>query len=311
MALKLRTPEHIQSLPGYVAKVDPKKTPLSRILAYYYIRPFEMQCALCGTRHMDGCVVELENHSVTSIGHICGGHFGDKFSEEKRKFSESERRPELIKKMAETSAKLSSIHFQLEDQKYRAATLAQRHANFATMFPDLCKELTRRAINNQHGVFKYTELSEEQIDEEKAAHPYKTRDELRVKEEFKGSVSGYKFPSINLSFSDGIRRFFSQANNFSDLTSRATMSMQDLTKWTNWGEDLDAEVAALASAIKVGEEFFSDENFQLFQLLPVTTQTRNKLKCTDPATLDRPLIAAPLVLAPVSSSGRHSAPAQE
>jgi hypothetical protein len=58
---KLRTPEDIQALPGYIPKIDPRVTPLKRILDYYYIRPFEIKCGLCGKTHMDGCIVELEN----------------------------------------------------------------------------------------------------------------------------------------------------------------------------------------------------------------------------------------------------------
>lgn len=283
---KLRTPEDIHRLPGYLSKVNPDQTPLQRIIQYYYIRPFDIQCALCGKHHMDGCIVELENGKLTNIGHICGDRFGERFSEEKRKFSESERKPELIKKLVGTSDKLSSMHFQFEDLKHRAGTLARRGDNFSEMFPDLHKELFRRALNNQHRVTTSVELSEKEITEAKAAAPYKSRDELRFRDVEKGTIRGHRFPAINWSLNDGVRSVFIEANKFAELTPRS-MSMQDLTKWANWSDDLDEKISAVSSAIKEGEEFFSSENFRLFELLPATLATQKKLKSFSLRTLDQ------------------------
>jgi hypothetical protein len=282
---KLRTPDDIQRLPGYLPKIDPDQTPLKRIVDYYYIRPFEIKCALCGASHMDGCIVELENGRITNIGHICGRHFGERFAEEKRKFSESQRKPELIKKMVEASTRLSAMHFELQELKHRAGAMARRAQNFTKLFPDLHKELFRRAVNNQHRVSVSVELSEEEIDEAKASNPHNARADLRFREEDKGVLRGHKFPAIDWSFKEGVRVLFIEADKLVDLSPRS-MSMQDLTKWANWSEDLDEAVARVVSAIKEAEEFFTRESFELFQFLPSTTGTRDKLKSFNLATLD-------------------------
>jgi hypothetical protein len=307
--LKLRTPENIQAIPGHVAKVDPKVTPLSHILQYYYIRPFEIHCALCGKAHMEGCIVQLVNGHITNIGHICGARFGDKFSLEKQKFSESQRKPDLIRKMTDASTKLSKLHFELENYRHQCGALARRQENFGRMFPELRQVLTRRALNNQAVVFKSIELSEEQIDEEKAAQPHKSREDLRYKEELVGTVRGYRLPTFDWSISEGLRKFFREANQFSELNPRA-MSMQDLTKWTNWCEDMDEAIAQIVSAIKEGEEFFIQENFQLFQYLPATPDTVKKLKVLTLSALDGPTIMeAPQRVEP-SPKSQKRAPGQ-
>jgi hypothetical protein len=152
----------------------------------------------------------------------------------------------LIKKLVEANAKLSSMHFQLQELKHRAGAMARRAQNFTKLFPDLHKELSRRAVNNQHRVSVSVELSKEELDEAKAANPYKTRDELRFKEEDRGSVRGFKFPTINWSFKDGLRSIFIEANEFAGLSPRS-MSMPDLIKWANWGDDLDEAIATVVS----------------------------------------------------------------
>jgi hypothetical protein len=283
--LKLRTPEDIQCLSGYVPEIDPAQTPLKRIVDYYYLRPFEIKCALCGASHMDGCIVELENGRLTNIGHICGKHFGERFAEEKRKFNESRRKPELIKKMIEASTRLSSMHFELQELKHRAGAMARRAQNLTKLFPDLHKELFRRAVNNQYGVSVSVELSEEELDDAKASNPHKIRADLRFREEGKGALRGHKLPAIDWSFREGVRSLFIEAEKFVNLSPRS-MSMQDLTKWANWSEDLDEAIARLVSANNEAEEFFTRENFQLFQFLPLTTEARDKLKSFNLAMLD-------------------------
>jgi hypothetical protein len=293
---KLRTPEDIQALPGYMDKVDPKLTPLSHIIEFYYIRPFQIQCGLCGKFHMEGCIVKLENGAITNIGHICGDRFGEKYALEKAKFSETTRKPSLIKKMTEISAKLSALHFHLEDQKYQLRATIRRKENFFKLVPTLRSELVRRAMNNQAQVFKSIELSGTEIEEAKAAQPHIPREELRYRQQLVGTIRGYRLPSLD----SGMNKFFSEVAQFTELNPRG-MSMPELSRWSNWGDDMDDTLAAIRNAINEGEEFFSKENLELIQCLPMTSDVLKKLKNLTLSALDA---------ATVSDGSQPSSPPQ-
>lgn len=285
---KLRIPEDIQKLDHYVKGVNPKYTPLKRIITYYYIGPFEINCGLsgCGKSHMEGCLVELENGDVTNIGHVCGAKFGARFEEEKRKYGEAKYKPELIRKIADQQSKLNLIQFNLAEQKHRSEDLVRRWENFGSMFPELRQELFRRALNNRDKVFKSVELAKEEIDDLMAANPFQSREELRFKEVLVGVIRGFKFPAIDWSINGGQRKLFREIEAFADLTPQS-MRMRDLFRWSNWCEDLPGVIAALESSLREGDEFFSQYNFELFELIPGKSDTRNKLKTLTVSVLDR------------------------
>lgn len=296
----IKTPGDIQSLPNYVAKVDPEATPLNRIIDYYYIRP-DIQCALCGKWHLEGCIVELVDKfkSVTNIGHICGGKFGEKFAEERRKFSESVRRPELTKKLVEGASKVSAMSLHLESLKHRANLASLRTDKFAKLFPSVYRQVARLAINNQAAIYESLERTKDEIDEAHAANPHVTRESLRIKEEYRGAIKGYKSPSMDWSFGNGVRKVFIEANKFTELIPR-TMTMQDLTKWANWYDDFDEALRYSTTAIEQGEEFFSKENFVLFCYLPGAEEFHTKLKSLRANDLDMAPLHSPQMSYPTA-----------
>jgi Fe-S-cluster formation regulator IscX/YfhJ len=289
---RLRTPEDIENLNGYVAKVDPLLNPLSRIIDHYYIRPFEIQCGLCGRPHMDGCIVELTDRKVTNIGHICGAKFGDRFDQERRKNYDTVVRPRLIQAVSQAQAKFASDQFRLHEIRLLCNDKAILTAEFGRMFPSLFDSLKRRAANNRADVSESEQRSKEEIEDLMAANPFSSRESLAFKETFRGTIRGFKFPLVDWSMSGGLRQIFNDLEKFIDIKPR-NLSVTDLQRWAHWAEDFDGNLARVTVAIAEAENFFSSLNFQLFAFLVPSNAIKVRLRSLRVQDIGRPIPISP------------------
>lgn len=268
---RLRTPEDIEKLPGYIPKVDPEANPLNRILEHYYIRPFEIKCGLCGKVHMDGCIVELADLKITNIGHICGAKFGERFQQERTKNYENVYKTRLIQTITQAQARLAADQFKLHAASLLAGDHGRRNDDFEKMFPGLPATLRRRAFGNISKVNESVERSKEEIDDLMAANRFQSRDDLAFKEKYVGTISGFRFPMHDWSMAAGLRKLFTQLAKFSDLKPRS-LSMADLQNWAHWAEDFDDNLGRTKIGIEDGNNFFTTSNFQLFAVLAPSDQ---------------------------------------
>lgn len=277
---RLRTAEDIEKLEGHVTKVDPLANPLNRIIEHYHIHPFYIKCGLagCGTSHMEGCLVELADLSITNIGHVCGARFGERFELEKRKSYDTEHKPRLIQTITQTQARLAANQLKLHEASLLARDHGQRFHDFTRMFPNVAENLRRRASGNNAKVNESVERTKEEIDDLMAANRFQNRDELGFKEQYVGTISGYRFPSYDWSMSSGLRKLFHDLTKFHELKPRTGMSMSDLQRWANWAEDFDENLARTMLAIEDGNNFFTVPNFQLFAVLAPSDAMKARLR---------------------------------
>lgn len=276
---RLRTSEDIEKLEGHVTKVDPLANPLNRIIEHYYIHPFSIKCGLsgCGQTHMEGCLVELEDLSITNIGHICGKRFGEKFDRERKKNYETVYKPRLLQTVIQAQDRLAAHQFRLSEAGHLANDLANRSSDFRRMFPDVMETLQRRAHNNISDVTKSVARSKKEIDDLMAANPFQSRESLAFKEEHVGIISGFRFPIYDWSMVAGLRKLFNELAKFSDLNPR-TLQMAELQHWAHWAEDFDKNLGQTMKAIEDGKKFFSTANFQLFSLLAPSSTMKVRLQ---------------------------------
>lgn len=290
---RLRTPEDIANLEGHVTKVDPLAIPLNRIIQHYYIHPFSIKCGLsgCGQTHMDGCLVELADLRITNIGHICGARFGEKFKLEKRKNYETEYKPRLVQMITQAQARLVAEQFKIQEVRHQASDLGQRSIDFARMFPGLVETLRRRAFSDISNVSESVERSKEEINDLIAANPFQSRDALAFKENYVGTISGFRFPMHDWSMSTGVRKLFKELGTFSDLKPRS-LSMADLQRWAHWAEDFDVNLGKTMKGIDDGKNFFSATNFQLFAVLAPSETIKAQLRSLQLSDIRSPRPAA-------------------
>lgn len=98
----IKSAADLQKIHGYKYGIDPVREPLKKILQLYHVPP-KLQCGLsgCHSWHIDGYLVELENGSLTNVGHICGTGFGDKFEAERTQYLDTILRPQLLQAVRE------------------------------------------------------------------------------------------------------------------------------------------------------------------------------------------------------------------
>jgi hypothetical protein len=305
MMRRLRTADDIEKLEGHVTKVDPLANPLNRIIEHYYIHPFYIKCGLagCGQSHMEGCLVELADLSITNIGHVCGARFGERFELEKRKNYDTEYKPRLIQSITQAQAKLAADQLKLHEASLLARDHGQRINDLTRMFPGLVENLRRRAFGNTAKVNESVERTKEEIDDLMAANRFQNRDELGFKEQYVGTISGFRFPSYDWSMSSGLRKLFHDLTKFYELKPRS-LPMSDLQRWAHWAEDFDENLARTMIGIEDGNNFFTVPNFQLFAVLTPSDAMKARLRTLKVSDICAPL-AAPSNLPRPSSTPKR------
>lgn len=284
--LRIRNASDIINLKGFVAKVDPEVNLLSHIVDSYDIRPAIIKCALCGQEHMDGRIIALAGGGVTNIGNICGKKFGEKYVRALEQYRASLTLPVLRQKMIEGRSKIDSLQLQLLSLQNKTEDIAERVRRFGELFPDTYSGLRRRAIENRFEVYESIERSKDEIDDLMAANPFQNRESLKIKEAYRGTVTGHRFPDTDWSSMQSAMRLFREASEFVDLNSQQ-MSMPAMRRWANWLDDFDANVQGIEQSLDEGNRFFTRANFVLFALLPATGDVQARLKNFTLEELDR------------------------
>lgn len=289
---RLRTAEDIEKLEGHVTKVDPLANPLNRIIEHYYLHPFSIKCGLsgCGQTHMESCLVELKDLSITNIGHICGARFGERFEQEKQKNYDNEYKPRLLKTILQAQARLAADQFKLQEYGHSASDLARRSSDFTKMFPGLLETLRRHAFDNISDVSESVERSKDEIADLMAANPRQSRDALAFVEKRVGIINGFRFPTHDWSVSAGLRKLFTELAKFSDLKPRS-LPMADLQRWAHWAEDFDDNLGKTVKGIEDGTNFFSPANFQLFAILAPSDAMKARLRTLQVSEISPPRTA--------------------
>lgn len=98
--VRLESWDDVLSRPGFVAKIDPKKTKPESIIGSYALFPF-LPCGLCLTEHGKGYLVATSDGRETNIGKDCGKkHFDVEFKRMAKTFDQElrskERREALV-----------------------------------------------------------------------------------------------------------------------------------------------------------------------------------------------------------------------
>lgn len=188
------SPAELRKLPGYVAQVDPKVLGLRRIVWPYHFRS-KLQCALtnCRAHHNEGVIVELEDGTISNIGHVCGGHrdkFSTKFHDEMRKLSESRRREEMMPLLLDR-AKLQSIEQVARNAYTEGKKWVSRMRAFAMLHPSISAEVARRhGMGVSMAVTEIVRRSEKEIEDVVASGLFRTAEAAQYKEVQKGVIKG-------------------------------------------------------------------------------------------------------------------------
>ena len=276
----LKTPQDITSLDGFVDKVDPSNTPLSHIVQSYYIHPHEIKCSLtgCGTIHKDGYIVMLTNKSVTNIGHVCGKRFGQRYEHALLKYFESINRPALLQTVTEGLSKVGAQQLELHSMQLRCRELRKLLSAFESLFPDTYTALRRRAYNNTSQVHESENRSKAEIDDLLAINPYQPREKVAIKEVLRGEIRGYKFPIVDWNSENGTFSVLSRVDKFLELNPQHLPGTKHLVGWGIWLQSFDDSIRQVKTAIEDGNQFFTEQNFRMFEYLSASPVTKAKLQ---------------------------------
>lgn len=188
------SPAELRKLPRYVSQADPKVLGLRRIIWPYHFRS-DLQCALtnCRAHHKDGVIVELEDGSISNIGHVCGGHrdkFSTRFHDEMQKLSESRRREEMMRLLL-NRAELQSIEQAARNAYTEGKKWVSRMQAFAKLYPEISAEVARRhKMGVSMAVTEIVKRSEKEIEDVVASGLFRTAEAARYKEIQKGALKG-------------------------------------------------------------------------------------------------------------------------
>lgn len=260
----LKRPEDIIGMKGYVPRIA-EVAAVKRIVRYYDLRPFEIACSLCGKAHMDGRIVELEDSAISNIGHICGKKLKN-YDEADRRYQDSLGRPILLAKLKEGKLAIDTLQLRADAVRNRLRVENARFSQFEKLFPRLAQQLRRRALDNDARVYESQVRSSAEIDDLMAANPFQTRESLQIKEVFRGTIEGHRFPDTAWTGSAGAYALFDELLRFPDL-DLSKLSLAHLSQWSAWYDQFQGRLEQLAKVAQDGNAFFSIKNFELFASL--------------------------------------------
>ncbi|WP_157627583.1 hypothetical protein [Burkholderia gladioli] len=274
----VRNAADLRNLPGYVERVNPAEVGLKQIIRPYEFK-YEIRCALtnCGRPHKDGVIVQLEDGSISNIGHICGADenkFSTKFTIEMQVMSNARRREELLPRL------LDRVSLQqIEDRARVASDMGRRAAALVLAFRDMCpdvfRELQRRVgAGESLAVSDVVERSESEIGDLIASGQARNRSEARYKEVVKGHIAGTSVLALSQTKLDALER---RARSLLAADPQAA-KIDELQKLYHEATYLPEDIAAVASQAEAAGVFFAPANFELMTYLPASNETKARLK---------------------------------
>lgn len=278
MCRTVRTPADLRNLPGYVDRVDPKRTALRRIIWPYSFKS-EIACALtnCRTPHKDGVIIELEDGSISNIGNVCGADddkFSTKFSTELLAMAEARRREQLTPRLLDRAGlqKIESDVRAICDGAYQWVRLC---AAFESFCLEADRELRRKLTAGENfAVTEVSERSEAEISEVIASGQARSRSEARYKQTVKGMIRGTSVLRLSES------RLISLERRARALLSADPLAadISELQRLFNETVHLPMEVRDVEEACRAGATFFSSENFELMSDLALPPRAKAVLR---------------------------------
>ena len=283
----IKSAADLQKIKGYRYDIDPTREPLKKILQHYYVTP-TIQCGLSGCHrwHNEGFLVELENDTLTNVGHICGAGFGDKFEAERIHYMDTIIRPQVLQTVRDGIIKLKSMQTQINNLSDVANRISSRKSEFRRRFPEASKNLDRRAGNGDLMVMDSIERTRDEIENILATNPHQNRDSLRFREVEKGRIAGLQLFSFNIRESIS-QELVSKAQELLALDINAQiLKTTELIQWESWLNMLQERFEDATSFVKKAEEFFSEGNYQLIASFPLLPKESFMLKQIKTASLD-------------------------
>ncbi|TDN58987.1 hypothetical protein [Paraburkholderia sp. BL10I2N1] len=289
----VRTPADLRNLPGYVEKVNPAQVGLRRVIWPYGFAS-ETHCALtnCGTLHKAGVIIELEDGTVSNIGHVCGADkdkFSSKFTAEMLKLSESRRREAMLPILLDRPA-LERTEREVRAAYHEAENWVRRIAAFASVCPEADWELRRRISGGASmAVVDVVERSESEVRDLIASGLASNRAAARYKEVEKGVIRG----SAALSLSE--RRITSLWRRADALLAAdpQAVDIAGLQKLFNESVHLPEDARRVLEECEAARVFFTPANFALMAMLPMSPAARGVLNALTIDKLDNSVVQLP------------------
>ena len=275
--LHIRSEKQLHNLPGYTKDINPLNEPQLTIIGHYTLRP-AIPCGIksCHKKHNHGVVLALSENRVTNVGHICGGHFGERYQTAFKSYSDQYIRPPAIQKLAELKSRLATMQMALHDMRTQTNQLCGRIQAFRERYPKLGDELVRRANNGNDRVTVSVRRSSEEMDTVMAASPGRKRDELLYREELRGRIAGLKIFATKLR-DHIVTGFVDKAEQLRD-TEIPGLSTEKLLALENWAEDFDERLSEAKALLTMGENFFSRTNLDLLAHLAIGREQAEDLR---------------------------------
>ncbi|WP_109479667.1 hypothetical protein [Paraburkholderia sp. C35] len=283
----VRTPADLRNLPGYVEKVNPAQVGLRRVIWPYGFLS-ETHCALtnCGALHKAGVIIELEDGTISNIGHICGADkdkFSSKFTAEMLKLSESRRREAMLPMLLDRPA-LEGTERKVRAAYHQAEIWVRRIDAFIESCPEAVRELRRR-INSgaSMAVFDVVERTESEVDDLIVSGQARNRATVRYKETQKGVIRGATALSLT---EQRISSLWRRADALLAADPQA-IEIAGLQKLFNESVHLPEDAKRIVDECEAARLFFTTENFALLAMLPMSQNGRDVLNALTVGKLDK------------------------
>jgi hypothetical protein len=287
------TPAALKNLPGYVEKVNPALVGLRRVIWPYSFRS-ETHCALtnCGTPHKTGVIIELEDGTISNIGHICGADadkYSTKFSDEMLKMSASRLREAMMPLLLDRGA-LQNIEQQARTAYHAGEKWLHRRLAFAALFPDVAKDVNRRYVSGSSmAVVDVIERSPSEISELVAAGQFHNRAEARYKQVEMGAIRG----SGVMSLSEAVIASLWRRADYLLAADPLALEISALQRLFTEANQLPHDAREVMKACEAAQAFFAPENLKLMALLPMPQKYKDALPKLTVDTLDSHVLQQP------------------
>jgi hypothetical protein len=274
----VKTPADLRNLPGYVERVNPALIGLQRVIWPYQFGSEEVQCSLinCGAHHKAGVIVQLDDGSISNIGHICGhdaDKYSTKFGTEMLKMSEGRRRDSMLPMLLDRAG-LEKIASQVGAVYHAGQRSIKRRAAFSALFPEAAQEVARRfASGLSMTVTDVIQRSESEIDDLVASGQFNNRQAARYQDVSTGSIQGTGMLALTESKIESLWR------RADSLLAANPLAMESGPLQTLFADAnaVPAQAQDIAKACAAAEAFFTPANFGVMTFLPMSLTAKERL----------------------------------
>jgi hypothetical protein len=265
--------DDIESVPGFVANIDPKTVKLKEIIGSYTFDAL-IPCGLstCHQPHGNGFLVAAADGRVTNIGRICGKrHFSVEFTQMSRVFLAVVREQQNREFLGQLRNRLPNIIAEvstIKTEQHGAAWINVRVNQLtgkSTALPTPIFNAVRQAVRHGDGTLVIERVATKQEREERsAAVDVKGLEHLRrnapfVIEDRVGQLDGF----AALAPGNGLREILGDVEPFltallgADVENLPAKQLRELSKV---GGELDANLERLRNVVAAGRRLLTRRN---------------------------------------------------